>query len=539
MEHPPLKTFIIYAREDRPAVNDLRKHLALLEKKELLELWFDGEILAGENWDRSIKRKLEQAELVLLLISVDFINSDYIEKTELKDALQRHHDGLARLIPIIVHPCDWAEYFEIGQFQALPNGARPVFSSHFPYPNEAYFEIQQGIKRSALDWIEQRAARLKAEAEAAEKSRREEERRLAQKREAEQKANAEKARAQRLRQLDEAAWSTALAEAETAESIDEKIIAIETYLDDLQHTLHRDEAETRLAEWKALETKRRIDEKKRAEAQRKAEEETRQKAAQTQNLPEMILIEGGTFQMGSEDGDADEKPVHKVTVKDFYLGKYPVTVAQFKTFIDASAYQTDADKDGGSYLWNGKEWVKTSGVNWRCDVQGKTRPEAENQHPVIHISWNDARAYCVWLTEKTGQSFRLPSEAEWEYAARGGRLSKGFQYAGSNDLKEVGWYHGNSGSKTHPVGEKKPNELGLYDMSGNVWEWCEDDWHGSYKDNPPTDGSAWVDNPRGSGRVRRGGSWLYSPAYARVALRNLDYPAVRNSNVGFRLARTP
>ncbi|MCC7504290.1 MAG: TIR domain-containing protein, partial [Saprospiraceae bacterium] len=279
MEHPPLKTFIIYAREDRPAVDELRKHLALLEKKQLLELWFDGEILAGENWDRSIKRKLEQAELVLLLISVDFINSEYIEKTELTDALQRHRDGLARLIPIIVHPCDWTEYFEIGQFQALPNRARPIYSSHFQYLSEAYHEIQQGIKRSALDWLEQRTARRKAESEAAEQARREQEDRLTRAREAEQKALAEQARTQRLHQLDEAAWATAVAEAEAAENISDQIIALETYLDDLHHTLHRSEAESRLAELKAIETKRRIDEKKRAEAQRKAEEETRPKAA--------------------------------------------------------------------------------------------------------------------------------------------------------------------------------------------------------------------------------------------------------------------
>ncbi len=141
--------------------------------------------------------------------------------------------------------------------------------------------------------------------------------------------------------------------------------------------------------------------------------------------PEMVFVEGGTYTMGCKDGrdtncDDDEKPPHAVTIQDFYMGKYEVTVAQFKAFIDATAYQTDADKEGNSRIYNGSSWETKEGVNWLCDVSGKLRSQSEYNHPVIHVSWNDAVAYAKWLATKTGKAYRLPSEAEWEYAARGG-----------------------------------------------------------------------------------------------------------------------
>jgi len=555
MEIPPLKTFICYAREDHKAVEELRKHLALLEKKKLLEVWYDGEILAGEQWDKSIKIRLEQAELVLMFISVDFINSEYIEITELQAALQRHRQGLARLIPVIVHPCDWGEYFEIGQFQALPNQARPIFSSHFPYTQEAFHEIQQGIKRTAQDLLEKRAAQRLAEAEAAERAEREAEALRNQTLEAERKKAAEKARAERLRQRDETAWKAALEELETADNESDKIIALETYLEEPDHKLHRTEAEKQLAELSAAKTKRRIAEKKQREAEQKAEAEKRQKEAAEKARAEpvdMLLINGGSFDMGDTfgDGENSEKPVHKVSVGDFYLGKYAVTVAQFKTFIEDSRYQTDADKAGSSYLWDEKksEWVETKGVNWRCDVNGKVRPESEYRHPVIHVSWHDAAEYCKWLSRQTGHTYRLPTEAEWEYAAREGgkkvRFGNGkdiadpkeINFDGSKAYKKDYSLVGEYRQKTVPVDAFSPNALGLYQMSGNVWEWCEDWWHDNYK-GAPADGSAWL-SPAGSNRVVRGGSWFNYPQNVRAANRFNDAPGIRSDNIGFRLART-
>lgn len=288
---------------------------------------------------------------------------------------------------------------------------------------------------------------------------------------------------------------------------------------------------------------------------------------------DMVRISGGTFTMGctseQKDCDSDESPTTRVTVSDFYLGKFELALREFKQFIDASGYKTDADKDGGSYLWTGSKWEKKSGVNWKCDVAGKIRPSSEYEHPVIHVSWNDAIAYCNWRSEKEGLSkvytisrdkvranwnangYRLPTEAEWEYAARDG--GKAIQYAWGNGKpngnvadetakkKFADWttFDGYTDGHvyTSPVGTFAQGSLGLHDMSGNVWEWCWD-WYdiGYYaKSNNNRD-------PRGpdsgSDRVGRGGSWDNFPAFARVANRLYNSPDNRYDFLGFRLART-
>ncbi|MCL2510683.1 MAG: formylglycine-generating enzyme family protein [Bacteroidales bacterium] len=226
----------------------------------------------------------------------------------------------------------------------------------------------------------------------------------------------------------------------------------------------------------------------------------------------MVFVQGGTFTMGctSEQGSdcgSDEKPAHKVTVSDFYIGKYPVTQAQWKAVM-------------GSYP---KELHNTG-----CD-----------DCPVDNVSWDDAQGFIKKLNAQTGKTYRLPTEAEWEYAARGGAQTKGYKYSGSNNIGEVAWYDGNyKNSKhgtqgtTHPVGTKKPNELGIYDMSGNVWEWCSD-WYGSYSSNAET-------NPKGpntgSDRVSRGGSWIINAlSVLSVTGRSSAGPGSRRNFLGFRV----
>ncbi|OPZ98989.1 MAG: Serine/threonine-protein kinase pkn1 [Bacteroidetes bacterium ADurb.Bin408] len=249
-------------------------------------------------------------------------------------------------------------------------------------------------------------------------------------------------------------------------------------------------------------------------------------------------IQGGTFTMGSSDSEAasDETP-HTVTVGNFAMMKHEVTVAEFKKFIDDTGYQTDADKrtgNYGSYIWNGNQWEKKDGVNWKCGVNGSLRPQSEYNHPVIHVSWNDAVAYAEWLSKKTSQTWRLPTEAEWEYAAKGGQ---NYKYAGSDNIAAVAWYNDNSGMKTQEVGQKSPNGFGLYDMTGNVWEWCSD-W---YKDDYyKTSGSSNPQGPStGSYRVLRGGSWYYEARGCRSTGRDSDSPDDRSGNTGFRLVFVP
>lgn len=254
----------------------------------------------------------------------------------------------------------------------------------------------------------------------------------------------------------------------------------------------------------------------------------------------MIYVKDGTFTMGctSEQGgdcDSDEKPTHSVTLSDYYIGKFEVTVGLFRAFINETNYRTDADKEGWSYVWTGSSLEKKNGVNWKCDANGKVRSSSEDNHPVIHVSWNDAKTFCEWLTRKTGQTFRLPTEAEWEYAARGGNKSNGYKYSSSNAIGNVAWYWDNADKKTHAVGTKSPNELGIYDMSGNVYEWCQD-WYGNYSSGSQTNPTG---PSSGSLRVLRGGSWLNYARGCRISHRYNNNPDSRTFNYGFRLVLVP
>ena len=279
----------------------------------------------------------------------------------------------------------------------------------------------------------------------------------------------------------------------------------------------------------------------------------------------MVYVQGGTFQMGSEDGDSDEKPIHQVTLSDYYMSRYELTVQEFSRFISATGYKTDAEKDGGSYFWEDSKWQKKAGTDWRYNAKGDLRPNAEYDHPVIHVSWNDAIAYCNWRSELEGYTpvytisgnsvtadwkangYRLPTEAEWEYAARS--RGKNYKYAWGNGkpngsiadeaakAKFSGWTiwedYTDGYIYTSPVGQFEQGDLGLTDMTGNVWEWCWD-WKDTYPSSAQTNPHGPVS---GSDRVIRGGSWLNVPAYLRCAIRNLSSPGYGSLNVGFRLSR--
>ncbi|WP_337810547.1 formylglycine-generating enzyme family protein [Prevotella sp.] len=216
---------------------------------------------------------------------------------------------------------------------------------------------------------------------------------------------------------------------------------------------------------------------------------------------DMVRVEAGTFTMGAtpemENPWDGEKPTHQVTLtNDYYIGKYEVTQALWQAVMS-----------------NNPSYFKGDNL------------------PVEKVSWNDCQEFISKLNTITGKTFRLPTEAEWEYAARGGKKSKGYQYSGSNNLSDVAWYEDNSGNKTHAVGSKQANELGIYDMSGNVWEWCQD-WYGKYSSSSQT-------NPTGansgSNRVRRGGGWGGNAWICRSSYRYSYAPGFSNDSLGLRL----
>ncbi len=239
----------------------------------------------------------------------------------------------------------------------------------------------------------------------------------------------------------------------------------------------------------------------------------------------MALVESGSFNMGNDSGVNNEKPAHKVVLTgSFYMSKYEITYDQYDSFCDETKRYKKPDKGWG---------------------RGK--------RPAIYVSLYDAIAFCNWLSRKNGlvpcyfkqnnkwtcnfnaDGFRLPTEAEWEYAAKGGAKSRGYVYSGSNDPGEAAWYRDNSNGMTHPVGEKKPNELGLFDMSGNAAEWCWDGFEGDfYKKSPEADPVAksyWM-------TVKRGGSWKGSALSLTNTFRNSDYPLPDIADeIGFRVVR--
>jgi len=244
----------------------------------------------------------------------------------------------------------------------------------------------------------------------------------------------------------------------------------------------------------------------------------------------MIKVEGSKFFMGSDDGDGsadiDEQKKHEVTVSNFEISKFEVTVWEWKQFV----------KSKGLKMPKAPKW------GWK------------DKYPMNNITWEEAIAYCNWLSKKEGltqaygkngpfytcnfqaNGYRLPTEAEWEFAAKGGKSSKGYKYSGSNTLDEIAWHKGNSNGTPHAVGSKLQNELGIYDMSGNVWEWCWD-WYN--KDYYKIENS---NNPKGpeNGEKKsvRGGSWDSQPNYIRPANRISTAPEKTHEFYGFRLVRT-
>ena len=252
----------------------------------------------------------------------------------------------------------------------------------------------------------------------------------------------------------------------------------------------------------------------------------------------LVFVQGGSFNMGSNDLlDYAAQPVHKVTISSFNMGKFEVTVGEFRKFINATNYKTTAEQDGYSYAWVDGKFEQQSGVNWQYDGFGFKRTPAQDNQPVIFITWDDANRYCQWLSSQKGKLYRLPTEAEWEYAARGGSKSKGYQYSGSNNLADVAWFGDDSNGQAHNVGQKKPNELGIYDMGGNVWEWCQDWFANEYYANSPEKDPQGPET--GSFRVDRGGDWHGTTRYCRVGYRGSLAPRWRTHVVGFRIVSVP
>jgi formylglycine-generating enzyme required for sulfatase activity len=246
---------------------------------------------------------------------------------------------------------------------------------------------------------------------------------------------------------------------------------------------------------------------------------------------ELVRIPAGEFLMGSETGDSDEKPVHRVRINEsFYMGRTEVTVRQFQAFVEATGYKTEGEKGNWSATYSPAGFPIVPGHAHHRRQPGFQQTQDD---PAVCISFNDAVAFCKWLSLETGENCRLPSEAEWEYACRSGSHPDSAQH-----FDEMGWYRDNSAGKTHPVGQKKPNAFGLYDMHGNVWEWCLDVWHINYR-GAPADGSPWLTEDylpvAAIRRVLRGGAWCRRDFKLSSTFRYRGTPDFRSDGAGFRI----
>ncbi|MEO1263070.1 MAG: SUMF1/EgtB/PvdO family nonheme iron enzyme [Bacteroidota bacterium] len=415
--------FIAYARKDKTALDKLRTHLNILQRRKLCRIFFDGEITPGEHWDSRLKEELHRADIFVLLVSEDFLDSDYVNEVELPKILEKQKNNECEVIPVILRDCLWT-WTELGELQAVLDDGQPIEETN------GYGGAARAIAKKVADHHQAEMGR------------------------------------QGLAYIDQ--------QETDEEGKKQKPAAASRWL------FRRNTA------------------RKGPEAQQKKQEVEARSLRNNDPFHElMVPVKGGTFQMGDERGDLWRAcwPIHKVTVKDFQLCKYPVTQAQWKAVMDGNPSHFSDCTD--------------------C--------------PIETVPWDEVQSFLEKLNEQTGGNYRLPTEVEWEFAARGGAQSKNYKYAGSNDLNEVAWYNDNSENKTHPVGRKKANELGLHDMSGNVWEWCQDEWK-SY----PRSLHPFHDKFR---RVVRGGAWFNYSDGCRVSYRRRDSTELMYEYIGFRLAR--
>ena len=518
----PYKVFTIYAREDASYLDELRGQLRPLEIGGRIKVWSDREINPGVDWEREIVQHLDTADIILILVSAAYYNSVYIHEKEIKYALARHERGEAKVLPIIVRPVDFSDDPVISRLQVLPTDGRPVTDRrHWPERDEAWLDVVAGIKRTISVLLESENRRTQEAREAVLAAERQEqaatlavtqeterlrqadhaesERAGQEQLAAEKRAQQAERRRQAAKQQKEAGENLKMAPATAAKSAPE---ATPSRLPPVRYAfLIGGGIIALLGFWLAVDLFK--DKKEPEQGVRTLSPSSLPKNAGVQVKKSglvMVPVGGGAFMMGSpknEAGRREDECQHQITVSSFSIGKYEVTQA-----------------------------------NWH-DIMGSNPADFKNcdDCPVEQVSWDDVQDFLQKLNASyAGKNYRLPTESEWEYAARGGTNGKGFKFAGGADLSSVAWSSENSGSKTHPVGGKLPNELGLHDMSGNVWEWCEDTW----KPYPGCSGK-----PDSRIHMLRGGDWSDGAPDCRIANRGTGGPTLRINNVGFRLVSVP
>lgn len=483
------KIFIAYAREDAKYLNNLLEFLKPLERSESIEMWYDGEILPGEAWDTAIKEHLHNADIIMLLVSSNSLASDYFYDNEMKSALARHEREEAIVVPIILRHCPW-NVTELSKLQALPKDAKPITA--WEDESAAYNNVFEGIHQN-VQIIQKRkkqatfyAAPISSQPTTSD---------TVTKPASSNKSN----NFGKILKIALPVLIGIIAIFWLVNWMNNEPDPISGVIEPPFAPCNKDNGEN---------------------ADLNNELKNPLPAPIERLIDEMVSVKGGTFQMGCTDEQLDcrnhEKPVHKVTLDDFTIGKYEVTQDQW-----------------GAVIGTDPSFFKKCG----------------NRCPVEQVSWNDIQKFIRKLNKMTGRRFRLPTEAEWEYVARGGKRNKKYKYAGSNDLNTVAWYDENSNNKgrnhqdygAHTVGTKSKIRLGLSvrDMSGNLSEWCNDWYDESYYTYSPTNNPSGPKSAR-TYKVVRGGSWMSDKNSCRVSYRGKAHPTdTTMMDTGFRLVSCP
>jgi formylglycine-generating enzyme required for sulfatase activity len=413
----PIRLFCSYSRQDEALRQELETHLSTL-KRQSLATWYDGMLEPGSNWDDRIKQELDTADIILLLVSSYFLASTYCYDTEVKRAMQRHKEGTACVIPVLLRPTD-TEGVELFKLMGYPKGLKPV--TQWNDRHEAYVDIVKGIRQAVQKISAQRPDAI----------------------------------------------------ASTKHGLKMQGFAFESVT---------------------------VNEKGEIIARQTGEAKQWVEPLGDGVVLEMVRVPGGSFLMGSpreEEGREErESPQHRVAIAPFLMGKYPVTQSQYE-----------------AVMGNNPPGFQEDGAN----------------HPVENVAWEEAIASCEKLSQQTKCTYHLPSEAQWEYACRAGTITP--FHSGKTITTDLA--NCDEGATT-AVGSFPPNAFGLFDMHGNLWEWCADHWHPNYQ-GAPTDGSAWTTGGDNSCGVLRGGFWGSLPHGCRSAVRYKDSHYARFYIIGFRV----
>ena len=481
------KVFISYSHKDASALERLQVHLKPLERQGIVERWDDTQIKAGQDWRAEIERALAEARVAILLVSADFLASDFIDRDELPPILLAQKQEGLDVLPVILKPCRFTRTPTLKRFQSVNSPSKPLLG----LPDIEQENVWVQLSNRVEDILEEAndGSVLNHEPPVVPEP--------------------------KPPKISPQSDPVKVSSAETdpppisAELVDVKDLK----LDALKAEIAGEISNAKLL-WNEVLAKVPSDSEARNELARieqlSATERVSSKPKPLQDFTEdlgngialeMVAIPGGDLLMGSPENEEgryeNEGPQHRVTVSPFWMGKYPVTQAQYLTVMGQNpSFFKDSD-----------------------------------QLPVEQVSWHDAQAFCDRLSQLTERTYRLPSEAEWEYACRAGTTTA---YHFGQELTSHTANFGGRFKKTTEVGKFPSNAFGLYDMHGNAWEWCADIWHENYLGAPPG-GTPWIKGGDSSRRVLRGGSWDDDPWDCRSALRSRGQPDVRVINVGFRV----